>query len=297
MLSLPFACARAQPTSIWAALPLRRKPVCCPESCVWGALCVQGAGGGPMRISRGPHQQCGKQSDPGESPGAAAAALTLRPPPKALSWARVGVTGGEACLSPRRARSPRRPRRLPQRVLRVGLHVGLQPVLAHELLEAERAVKHFVALLVHVTRLPVLHHLRARGKRAVTRELVSERPPLNPGSKRKRTAPPSASLGTLLTNPSGDDRPGAPLTLDPRPHSTNSRGTPGAHREDTGHGRGRGKGPSAWQAPVPAGETRKPGNNGTSSSRGQWARPGAPQRKHQWGFLQIPQQRAGRNTA
>lgn len=62
MLSLPFACARAQPTSIWAALPLRRKPVCCPESCVWGALCVQGAGGGgPCGSAGGPTSSAGSR--------------------------------------------------------------------------------------------------------------------------------------------------------------------------------------------------------------------------------------------
>lgn len=61
MLSLPFACARAQPTSIGAALRLRRKPVCCPESCVWGAPCVQGAGGGACGSAGGPTSSAGSR--------------------------------------------------------------------------------------------------------------------------------------------------------------------------------------------------------------------------------------------
>lgn len=47
----------------------------------------------------------------------------------------------------------------PQRVIRVCLHVGLQPVLAHKLLETEWAVRHLLGFPLRVTQRPVLHHL------------------------------------------------------------------------------------------------------------------------------------------
>lgn len=119
-------------------------------------------------VAQGPCSECRKHWDPGEASRGRSHLCGLASAPSTVTGAVTGWRDGREgrCTLLQHGLPGLL---LPQRVIRVCLHVGLQPVLAHKLLETEWAVRHLLGFPLRVTQRPVLHHLTGKEKHRVTR--------------------------------------------------------------------------------------------------------------------------------